>query len=91
MMLDRGMRSPNAEEFVQEGDALLDALAEAVHAGDAPGPELESDSREFMALGRNFGTAASGNAIRQSGLPDDEVMGMLTSGAWDPFADVQMP
>jgi hypothetical protein len=91
MMLDRGMKSPSAEMFVHDGELLCGALAEAVHAGVDPGPELESETRGFMRFGRSFGTAALGAAIKRSGMSSDEALRAITSGEWDPFANVEIP
>jgi len=91
LLLSRGVRSPNAVEYVRDGEALLFVLAEAVHAGTDPGPELERETCGFMAFGRNFTDGAIGAAIRRAGLSSDEAVAMLTQGEWDPFADVQMP
>ena len=91
-LLERGMKSPSAEEYVHDGQLLCAALADAVHAGVDPGPELEQETRGFMRFGNaNFGTAALGAAIRRSGLSTDEAVEALTRGEWDPFADVESP
>lgn len=92
VMLHRGMQAPNAQEFVRDGETLLGGLAEAVHAGDDPGPELETETRGFMAFARqNFSESALGAAIGRAGLSSDEAIALLTAGDWDPFEDVQMP
>lgn len=92
MMLGRGLQSPNAEAFVHDGEILCEALAEAVHAGQDPGPELEHETRGFMAFSRkNFGTRAFGDAARETGLSTDEAVAALAAGDWDPFADVEIP
>jgi hypothetical protein len=90
-LLDRGMKSPNAEEFVQDAEVVLVALADAVHAGVDPGPDLQTQTRGFMAFSRQFSEGALGVASRRSGLATDEVAALLVSGQWDPFADVEMP
>ena len=84
---DQGMKSPNAEAFISDAEAVLAALADAVHAGVDPGPELEAQSRDFMAVSRQFGEAALGAAIARSGLSGDEAFSLLANGSWDPFAD----
>lgn len=91
LLLSRGMQSSNAEEFVRDGEVLLSALAESLHAGVDPGPELERETRGFMAFGRNFNTGAFGAAVRRAGLSTDDAVALLTHGEWDPFTDVQMP
>ena len=77
--------------FVHDGDIMLAALAQAVHAGVDPGPELESETRGFMAVGRNFTESGIGAAIRRSGLPTDEVAAMMLQGEFDPWADLEIP
>jgi hypothetical protein len=52
LFLSRGLESPNAEAFVQDGEALCAALAQGVHEGIDPGPELESATRGFMKFSR---------------------------------------
>jgi hypothetical protein len=92
MLLDGGMQSPNAEQFAHDGLALCGVLADAVHLGMDPGPEVESETRGFMAFSReNFGTAAFGRQIRQRGLSSDQAVAEVAAGEWDPFADVEMP
>lgn len=81
------MQSPTADEFVRNGEALLLALAEAVHAGTDPGRELELETRAFMAFGRNFTDEAIGAAIRRAGLSSDEAVAMLMEAEWDPFGE----
>src|SRR4051794_14183899 len=72
MLLSQGMQSPNAEEFVHDGEVLCEALASAVHAGEDPGPELERETRGFMAFSRStFSTGAFGAALRRSGRSTD--------------------
>ncbi len=92
VMLRRGMQSPNAEEFVRDGETLLDGLAVAIHAGDDPGPELETETRGYMAFARqNFSESALGAAIGRAGLSSDQAIEMLMQGEWDPWVDVEMP
>jgi hypothetical protein len=91
-MLDGGLQSPNAEEFVRDGAVLLAALAKSVHEGVDPGPELEEETRGFMAFARvNFSENALGGAVERADLSSDAAVALLTAGKWDPFADVQMP
>ena len=89
-LLARGMQSPNAEEFVQDAEVVLAVLADAVHAGVDPGPELEKQTRGFVAFSRQFNEGALGAAIKRAGLSSDEAIDRLTRGEWDPFADVEM-
>ena len=91
MMLDRGMVSPSAQAFVHDGEILCGALADALHEGVDPGPEVEAETRGFMRFGRSFGNAALGNAIRRSGMSSDQALAAIMSGEWDPFADVEIP
>lgn len=90
-LLDLGMRSPNAEEFVQDAEVVLAALADAVHAGVDPGSELERQTRDFMVYSRQFSQGAVGAAMRKTGLSSDEAANVLMQGELDPFADVQKP
>jgi hypothetical protein len=89
--LNAGVQSPSGEMFVHDDEIMLSALAEAVHAGIDPGPELESETRGFMAFGRNFNEAGIGAAVRRSGLSSDEAAAMLIQGEWDPWADLEIP
>lgn len=90
-LLDRGMKSPNAEVFVHDAEGVLTILADAVHAGVDPGPELEVQTRGFMAFSRQFSEGALGAAGRRAGLSADDGAAMLSRGEWDPFADAEMP
>jgi len=90
-LLERGLKSPNGEMFVHDGEVLCALLAEAVHAGVDPGPELETETRGFMAFGRQFSTSALGRAIRRSGMSDNDTTVAMRSGEWDPFAAVEIP
>ena len=89
--LSAGVESPTAEMFVHDGDIMLATLSEAVHAGVDPGPELESETRQFMAFGRHFTESGIGAAIRRSGLSTDEVAAMMLQGQFDPWADLEIP
>jgi hypothetical protein len=91
-LTSRGLKSPTVDVFIHDGDLLLAVLAEAVHAGVDPGPELEHETRGFMRFGhRAFGTAALGSAIRRSGMTSDEAIAAIAAGEWDPFEDVEIP
>jgi hypothetical protein len=90
-VMSLGVQSPTGQMFVQDGEILLSALAEAVHAGVDPGPELERETRGFMAFGRNFSEAAIGASIRRSGMSAEEAAVRMRDGEWDPWADVQIP
>jgi hypothetical protein len=91
-MFERGLKSPNAATYVHDGQLMCDVLAEAVHKGVDPGPEVERESRGLMRFGhQHFGYAAFGRRVLESGLSEDEAMAALASGEWDPFADVEIP
>lgn len=90
-VMNLGVQSPTGEMFVHDGEILLSALADAVHAGVDPGPELERETRGFMAFGRNFNEGAIGAAIRRSGMSVEEAAVMMRNGEWDPWADVPIP
>ena len=85
-LLRSGLRSPNAEAFVEDGHRLEEALAEAVHTRTDPGNAVEADSREFMRRTRErFTVGRIGRATR--GMSADEAAGAMASGRLDPFAD----
>lgn len=91
-LLACGLVSPAAETFVHDGEIMCARLAESVHLGADPGPEVESQTRGFMAFGRtNFSEAALGAAASRSGMSNDEAVEALKLGEWDPFADVEIP
>jgi PAS domain S-box-containing protein len=90
-VMSRGVRSPAGQMFVDDGEILLSALAEAVHAGVDPGPPLTRQTRKFVAFGRNFREAAIGASIRRSGMSAEEAAVRMRAGEWDPWADVQIP
>ena len=91
-LLALGMVSPAAETFVRDGDIMCERLAEGIHLGADPGPEVESQTRGFMAFSRNnFSEAALGVAASRTGMSNDEAVAALKLGEWDPFADVQIP
>jgi hypothetical protein len=88
VMLDRGLKSLNAEVFVGEGHMWMEKLALAVHDRQDAGPEVEAGTREFMQEGRErFGDAALGAAVRESGMNEKEAIDALIRGEFDPFAD----
>lgn len=85
-LIESGVKSPAAERYVRDGQAMLLALAQAVHSRSDPGPEAESATREFMRAGRVvFGDAALGRAVRESGMSDQEALEALQRGEFDPF------
>lgn len=70
LMLEREMKSPTAARFVMDGELLCAGLADGIHAGVDPGPELESETRGFMAFYRhNFSTGKFGQAYGGRGCP----------------------
>jgi hypothetical protein len=90
-LLDRGLRSPNAESFVRDGEVLCAALADDVHRGAQPEPQVDYESRGFMAFGHaKFSEEALAAALRRSPMPVSEAVGALARGEWDPYADVEM-
>lgn len=88
VLLRSGLRSPNAEAFVDDGRRLEEELAEAVHTRTDPGPAVEAESREFMRRAReHFTVGRIGRATR--GMSADEAASATASGRLDPFADAQ--
>src|SRR5262249_52274153 len=88
-MLRMGMRSPNAEEFVRDGNVICATLAEAVHTGVDPGPLVERETRGFMAFARqNF---IFGAWKLPPGMNEDDAANAIRSGEYDPFEHVSMP
>jgi len=87
-LLGSGLRSPNAEAFVEDGRRLVEELAEAVHTRTDPGLAVEAESREFMRRAReHFTVGRLGRATR--GMSADEAAAAMASGRLDPFADAQ--
>lgn len=79
-LLGMGLRSPNAEAFVEDGHALEGELAEAVHARRDPGPAIEAESRDFMRRARErFITVRIGQAARRAGLNADEAANAMAA------------
>ncbi len=90
-LIDRGMRSANGAEFVRDGERMCETLAETIHAGGAPGREVEYESLGFMAFGHaKFSQHALGAAVQRSGMPVGDAVAALARGTWDPYADVEM-
>jgi hypothetical protein len=88
LMLDRGMKSPNAKAFVGEGHMWMEKLALAVHNRQDAGADVEAGSREFIREGRErFGEAALGAAVRESGMGEKQAIDALILGEFDPFED----
>lgn len=86
-LLAQGLRSPNAEAFVQDGHAIMGELAHAVHTRSDPGPEVEAESRDFMRQARErFITGRIGQAARRAGLSADQAAVAMARGEFDPFA-----
>jgi hypothetical protein len=86
--LRQGLRSPNAEAYVRDGDALMAELAESVHTGTDPGREVETESRDFLRRTRErFMPTRIGQAARREGLSSDEAAQAMVTGRFDPFAD----
>jgi hypothetical protein len=87
-LLDDGLRSPNAAEFVQEGHELQEAIASAVHTGRDPGPEVKAASRKFLTTAReSFNTERIGDAVLSSGMGPEGAFKAMTRGEFDPFAE----
>ena len=86
-LLDSGLRSPNAAEFVQDGHELQEAIASAVHAGTDPDPEVKAASRKFLITAQESFTAERiGQAVLDSGMSPEETFEAMTRGEFDPFA-----
>lgn len=91
-LLERGMQSPSAEAYLHDGDIFCAALADAVHTGLDPGPELERETRGFMRFGHTcFGERALGSRIRRAGFGVEEAVALISTGEWDPFDAVEIP
>lgn len=87
-LLGSGLRSPNAEAFVEDGHGIEAKLAEAVHARTDPGPGTEAESRDFMRRARErFIVGRIGHAAKRAGLSADEAGDAMADGRFDPFAD----
>jgi hypothetical protein len=87
-LLRTGLRSPNAEAFVEDGRRLAEELAEAVHTRTDPGLEVEAESREFMRRARErFTVGRIGRATR--GMSAGEAAAAMASGGFDPFTDAE--
>lgn len=90
-LVARGLDSPAAEAFVHDGDILCGLLAESIHEQIDPGPDVELETRGFMAFGRNFSQGALGKAVQRSGMSVDDAVAAMTKGEWDPFSEVEVP
>lgn len=87
-LLGRGLQSPNAVAFVEDGHVIEAELAEAVHARDDPGPQVEAASRDLMRRTRErFLEVRIGQAARRAGLSAEEAAVGIATGRFDPFAD----
>jgi hypothetical protein len=52
LLADTSISSPSAEAFIDEGREWMAAIAEAVHARQDPGPDVEQGTRDYMRRGR---------------------------------------
>ena len=85
-LLQRGLQSPNAEAFVEDGHAIMADLADAVHTRSDPGPQVEAESRDLMRRARErFVTVRIGQAARRAGLSADQAVAAMARGEFDPF------
>jgi hypothetical protein len=84
-LLDRGIWSPTAVEFVHAGHALQEAIASAVHTGTDPDPEIRVASLKFLKTAQSFTTERIGEAVLDSGMGPEEAFEAMTRGEFDPF------
>ncbi len=87
LLQQSGLRSPNAQTYVQRGRGLLFQVADAVHERNDP-PGLEEETLEFLALTWQYFTpAAIGEAARGAGLGAEDAAAAMNRGEFDPFTE----
>jgi len=84
-------QSPTLEQFIAEGIAISNQLADGVHSGTDPGSAVEAWSRDWQRQGRAIGSnwkVALGKAVTKTGRSPEEFAKALTEndfGDLDPF------
>ena len=87
-LIQGGMSSPLAEEFVQPMKTGCEVLSQAIHHRWSLDQAPDADTRGMLLIYRNvFGEEALGRAVRLSGLSDQEALQGLSDGTWDPFSE----
>lgn len=93
--LGTGLVSPNTETFVKQASEWCEIFAMAVHTGIDPDDESPGFRRVYLGwlsqVGPFLKVGQLGKRVRAAGLSADEALGLMSSGEWDPFADVVMP
>ena len=93
--LGTGLVSPNTETFVKQASEWCEIFAMAVHTGIDPDDESPGFRRVDLGwlsqVGPFLKVGQLGKRVRAAGLSADEALGLMSSGEWDPFADVVMP
>jgi hypothetical protein len=91
-MLQRGLRSPAAEAFVEDATTHCETLATAVHTNSRLDHDVEEETSHFMRFANaRFSERALRSEVRLSKKSPAEAAAAISAGTWDPFATVEVP
>jgi hypothetical protein len=91
-LLQRGLKSPAAEAFVEDATTHCETLATAVHTGARLDRNAEDETSAFMRFAKaRFSERALQSSVRTSRKGSQNAAIAMAAGRWDPFEDVEIP
>ena len=91
-LLERGMRSPNAERFLREAQAHCRTCEAAVHADQKPTQPVSMALERYTRFATiRFSESALRSAVKRSKMTSQEAIVEIETGRWDPFPDIEFP
>ena len=91
-LLQRGLKSPAAEAFVQDAAAHCETLATAVHTGGRLDRNAEAETSAFKRFAKaRFSERALQSEVRVSRKSPQNAAAEMAAGTWDPFENVEIP
>jgi hypothetical protein len=91
-LLQRGLKSPVAEAFVEDATTHCKTLATAVHTGVRLDRNAEDETSAFMRFAKaRFSERALQSTVRASRKSSQNAAIEMAAGTWDPFEDVEIP
>jgi hypothetical protein len=91
-LLERGMRSPNAERFLREATAHCQTCAAAVHAAERPPRTVTMEIERYSRFANvRFGESALRSAVKHAHMTSQGAIVEIEAGRWDPYSDIEFP
>ena len=85
-LLQRGLKSPTAEAFVEDATTHCETLATAVHTGARLDSDAEDETSAFMRFAKaRFSARALQASVRTSRKGSQNAAIDMAAGTWDPF------